>query len=169
MADLDPRPRQWPAPVLSGAPFNPGEHIRSRFEKTTDYYPTVIISIEDDGITVRFVHTDTFSKVPLDSARRLGPDGEYADGSANFGGSSSGAAARPKKRANSSSGLCDWSLNNVTKVYVQPSNGTGSSVVSRTTDGRLRNQHPFKSRWCLGSSGTAGNQPDCCSGGRGGA
>ena len=93
MSDLDPRPRQPPCRLgHRRQPFNPGDHIRARFEKTADYYPAVIIAIEDDGITVRFVHTNTFAKVPLDSVRRAGPDGEYVDGSANFGGSSSGSA-----------------------------------------------------------------------------
>ena len=99
----DDATRERKPPVLfgqKGKPIAVGDKVKARYDKTIDYWPAVVLTIEGEGMTVQWVgDAGPGANVPLGSVHTLGADGVYGDGcSASGGASSSRAVCQKRKR-----------------------------------------------------------------------
>ena len=119
-------------------PIAVGDEVRVRDGKTSDYWKTVVKSIEGDEMMVQWVgdsRPGAYVYVPLGSVCGKGADGGYGDGSSVIGGTSSSMGERQQSnRTKKEPKSYDWDLNEITRLYVLQETGTDddSSVVSRT-------------------------------------
>jgi hypothetical protein len=112
---------------------------KTRYVKTSEYWPTEVMAIEGDGMTVRWlgdVGPSEPSKLPLGYVRTIGADGDYGDGCSALGGaSSSKTTGKKRKRAvGQTMEEFSWALYDVTKMVVAQKSGAyeDSSVSERT-------------------------------------
>jgi hypothetical protein len=90
----------------------------------SDFWGATISVIAADHMTIQYEDTIEHINVTLSSVCRPGPDGEFANGLSGLGGgaSSSSRFSRCRKRANKADQKYDWSIDNVTKIFVKPAN-----------------------------------------------
>ncbi len=115
------------------------DKVRSRYDKTSDYWMTEVVVIEGDGMTVQWlgdVGPSEPIKVPLGHVLTVGDDSDYDDGCSALGGTGSMKTDCKKRKRAAPQAMqeFEWALHDVTKMVIEQVVGAyeDSSVTERT-------------------------------------